>query len=177
MEGMKSELKAVESGMAKSRFRAKLIALTLGAGLCATMTLGASAQSQEQAPAAGQQQQMGRHHGRHKMHNVDDQVKRMTKKLNLNDEQQSKVKGILENQQSQMQQLRNDSSTSRDDRFAKMRELHENSNTQIRAALNDDQQKKFDEMLAKRRERMERHKANKENKDSAAPQQQSTQPQ
>ena len=164
MDGMKSRHIA-EHGIPRSRFGARLKALALGVGLCVAMTLGASAQSQEQAPASGQE--MGRH-GHHRMHSVDDQVKRMTKKLNLNDDQQSKVKGILENQQTQMQQLRNDSSVSRDDRFSKMREIHENSNSQIRATLNDDQQKKFDEMQAKRREHMEHRKGMK---DSGTPQQ------
>jgi Spy/CpxP family protein refolding chaperone len=170
MQPMKSQEKAVESGKAISRFTSKVLALALGAGLCATMTFSASAQSQEQVPAAGQETSR---HGGHRMHSVDDQLKRMTKKLNLNDEQQSKVKAVLESQQSQMQQLRNDSSVSREDRFAKMRELHENSNSQIRAALNDEQQKKFDEMQAKRRERMERHKG----MNAPATQQPSTQPQ
>jgi len=137
------------------RFRAKLLALTLGAGLCATMTFSAAAQTQEQAGNSDVGMGM---HGHHKMPSVDDQVKRMTKKLNLNDDQQSKVRSALESQQAQMQQLRSDTSLSRDDRMSKMQEIHQNSTTQIRAALNDDQQKKFDEMQEKRRERMSHRK-------------------
>ena len=53
-----------------------------------------------------------RNHGHHKMPSVDDQVKRMTKKLNLNEDQQSKVRDILDNQRGQMEQLRSDTSLS-----------------------------------------------------------------
>jgi len=93
----------------------------------------------------------GHHHG---MPSADEQLKHLTKRLNLSDEQQAKVKPILEDQQTQMQQLRADNSTSREDRWKKMREIHENSDTQIKSVLNEDQQKKFDEMREQQRSRM-----------------------
>ena len=43
---------------------------------------------------------------------------------------------------------------SQQDRRAKMMELHQNSSSQIRALLNEDQQKKFDQMEAKMKDRM-----------------------
>ncbi len=85
---------------------------------------------------------------------VDDQVKHMAKKLNLSDDQQAKLKPILEDQRKQMEQIRDDSSLSRDDRFSKMKSVHENSAAQIKALLNEDQQKKFDKMQEERREHM-----------------------
>jgi hypothetical protein len=57
----------------------------------------------------------------------------MSKQLKLGDDQQAKVKPILEEQRNQMEQLRNDSSMSRDDKLAKMRDLHEQSSNQIKA--------------------------------------------
>jgi periplasmic protein CpxP/Spy len=96
-----------------------------------------------------------RRHARGQMPSIDDQVKRMTKQLSLNDDQQQKLKPILEDQRQQMQQLRNDSSLSQDEKFSKMRDVHEKASTQIKALLNQDQQKKFDEIQQKRRERWE----------------------
>jgi protein CpxP len=76
----------------------------------------------------------------------------LTKKLNLTSDQQSKVQDIFKSEQSQMQGLRQDSSTAQDDRRAKMMEIRNNTNTQVRALLDADQQKKWDEIQAKRQE-------------------------
>jgi Spy/CpxP family protein refolding chaperone len=104
----------------------------------------------ESGPSSGRD----RHMGRHRMRSVDDQVKHMTRKLNLSDDQQAKLKPILEDQRTQMEQIRSDSSLSRDDRFSKMKSVHENSMGQIKSILNEDQQKKFEQMQEKRREHM-----------------------
>jgi protein CpxP len=93
-----------------------------------------------------------RRHGRGQMPSVDDQVKRMTKQLGLNDDQQQKLRPILEDQRQQMQQLRNDSSLSKDEKFSKMRDMHEKASSEIKTFLNDSQQKKFDEIQQKRRD-------------------------
>ncbi len=84
--------------------------------------------------------------GRRQMPSVDDQLQHMTKKLNLSDDQKAKLKPILEDQRRQMEQVRNDSSLSREDRFSKMRELRESRDSQIKQVLNEDQQKKFDKL-------------------------------
>jgi hypothetical protein len=82
--------------------------------------------------------QGGRRYGRREMPSVDDQVKRMTKQLKLSDDQQAKLRPVLEDQRRQMEQLRNDSSLSRDDKFSKMREVHAQTSSQIKALLNQD---------------------------------------
>jgi hypothetical protein len=87
---------------------------------------------------------------------ADQRLERLTKRLNLSADQQTKIKPILEDQQKQMESLRQDSSVSPQDRHAKMAELQQSSSGQIRAVLNEDQQKKFDKMQEKRRERMSR---------------------
>src|SRR5262249_27180575 len=79
------------------------------------------------------------------------------KQLNLSPDQQSKVEEILKSEQSQMQSMRADSSVSQEDRHSKMMEIHKSSNDQIRALLNDDQQKKWDEIQSKQREWMQGH--------------------
>jgi Spy/CpxP family protein refolding chaperone len=97
------------------------------------------------------------HRGHHHMPNVDRQVKHLTKALKLSDDQQVKVRSALEDQRKQMEQTHSDASLSQDDRFSKMKEIHESTNAQIKSALNDDQQKKFDEIQQKRQEHMRGH--------------------
>jgi Spy/CpxP family protein refolding chaperone len=106
-----------------------------------------------------------RQRGRGQMPSVDDQLKRMTKDLKLTDEQQTKVKPILEDQRQQMQQLRSDTSLSQDEKFSKMRELHEQASSQIKSLLNQDQQKKFEEHQQKRRERWQSRQGAKNDKE------------
>lgn len=97
---------------------------------------------------------MGRGMGHHPMMSVDDQLQHLTKKLKLSDDQQAKLKPILEDQNKQMQQIHNDSSLSREDRFSKMQDLRQSSDTQIKSVLNEEQQKSFDKMREEQRERM-----------------------
>ncbi|MGH9544683.1 MAG: hypothetical protein ACRD23_05655 [Terriglobales bacterium] len=94
--------------------------------------------------------------GRRHMPTVDDQLEHLTKKLKLSDDQQAKLKPILEDQRKQMEQIHNDSSLSREDRFSKMQELRQSSDTQVKSVLNEDQQKSFDKMRQEQQDRMSR---------------------
>jgi protein CpxP len=78
----------------------------------------------------------------------------MTRKLKLTADQQTKVQEILQTEKSQMESLRQDTSSSQQDRRAKMMGIRQNSDSQIRTLLDSTQQKKWDEMQAKREERM-----------------------
>jgi periplasmic protein CpxP/Spy len=80
-------------------------------------------------------------------------TKELSQKLSLSSDQQSKVQSILEDQQKQFAQLRNDSSLSQQDRRSKFMEMHQNTVSQIRSVLNDEQQKKFDAMQERHKER------------------------
>lgn len=112
--------------------------------------------TQEAAPAqAGQSGQgMGQRMGGRQMMTVDDQVKHLTKKLNLSADQQAKLKPILEDQRKQMEAIRNDSSLAREDKFSKMQSLRQSSDTEIKGILNEDQQKNFDKMRAEQQGHM-----------------------
>ena len=85
---------------------------------------------------------------------VEDQVKHLTERLSLTDDQQGKVKAILEDGREQMEKLRGDNSMPREDKMSKMRSIHDATTAKIRDVLNDDQKKKFDELEQERRERM-----------------------
>jgi len=113
----------------------------------ATMSV---AQSNDQAPS--EQQSMPAKGNGH-MHGDFDPAQRtqhLSKKLNLTADQQTKVQGLFESEQSQMQNLHQDSSMSQQDRRSKMMEIHKTTDTQVRALLDSTQQKKWDEMQAKR---------------------------
>jgi septal ring factor EnvC (AmiA/AmiB activator) len=112
-----------------------------------------SQDSQAQPAGPGGAEKWGHRH----MPSVDDQVKHLTKALKLSDDQQAKVRSALEDQRKQMEQVHSDASLSQNDRFSKMKEIHETTNTQIKSALSDDQQKKFDEIQQKHQERMGGH--------------------
>jgi Spy/CpxP family protein refolding chaperone len=93
-----------------------------------------------------------------------ERTRELTKKLNLTSDQQTKVQEIYESARSQMESLRRDTSSSQPDRHAKMMEIHKNADAQVRAVLDSNQQKKWDEMQARREQQMQ-------NRQSPPPQQ------
>lgn len=76
-----------------------------------------------------------------------DHVKMLDKELNLTADQKTKITQILEDQQAQMKKMREDTSTPRDQKMAMMKEQHQAVHSKIRALLDPDQQKKFDEAM------------------------------
>jgi Spy/CpxP family protein refolding chaperone len=94
------------------------------------------------------QQQEHRHGGHHGMRGMDTdrQLQMMTKQLNLSEDQQEKIKPILQEQHSKMEQLQQNSSTSQEDRRSQMKQMHEDTVSRIKEVLNDDQKAKFDKM-------------------------------
>jgi Spy/CpxP family protein refolding chaperone len=79
----------------------------------------------------------------------------LSKELNLTDDQKAKIKPILGNEAAQMKALREDTSLSREDRRAKFSDIQKKASDDIKAVLNPDQQKKYDDMQARMRERRE----------------------
>jgi periplasmic protein CpxP/Spy len=144
-----------------------LAILALGLGLGAALGQDAQSSQDQSQPSQESAPPMGGHmHGRSgMMKDPNSQLKHLSKRLNLSDDQQTKIKPILEDQQKQMQQLWSDNSLSRQDRFSKMRDIRENSDAQIKNMLNEDQQKNFDKMREEQRSRMrERRGENQPNR-------------
>ena len=109
----------------KKSLIACLVALAL-AGMCSVATYA-------QQPDQGGEHRGGRM-GRGPM-TPQAELDRLNKELNLTKDQQDKIKPILEDQQKQMQALREDTSSSQQDRMSKMRDIHKSSTEQIRAVL------------------------------------------
>jgi len=74
------------------------------------------------------------------------QLRRLTKRLNLTSEQQDQLLPILTDRQQQMTALLSDSSLSAQDRHAKMRALRADSDSKIKAVLNDSQKQQYEQI-------------------------------
>lgn len=116
------------------------------------------------APPPQQQDNMGPPpggHGRRGGH----QVEMLTKRLNLTPDQVTQVKAIDADQMSQMQALRQDTSTPQADKRSKMMAIRQASQDKIRNVLTDEQKTKYDAMLAK----MQSRRQNRQGGDQGAP--------
>jgi len=98
----------------------------------------------------------GGHQGRGRnMPSVDDQIKNLTKQLDLTETQQTQVKTILQDQRDQMKKIMQDSSGSREDKWSKARDIHQQASGKIRDLLTDEQKPKYDKLEQEQRERMQ----------------------
>jgi protein CpxP len=127
----------------------------LGVAMAAPQNTTAGAQSQDQSAPAQRGQWAGRHEA-----DPNKQVQHLTKKLNLTADQQNQILPILTSRQQQMESIRKDSSLSAQDRREKFRAVREDSDGKIRAVLNDDQKKTYDQMQQQMRERRDAHQHN-----------------
>jgi protein CpxP len=140
----------------KTPLKFKLILLLAGAFVLAAPALRADEPAAPPSPPADQPvappsaDQPERGHGRR---GPGAMMERAAKELGLNADQETKWKDIGEQEKTALQAVRNDSSLSKDDKRAKAMETMKTFADQRRAILTEDQQKKFDEMLAKMRER------------------------
>jgi Spy/CpxP family protein refolding chaperone len=94
---------------------------------------------------------MGHHRGG--MMDPDARLAKMTKRYKLTADQQSQIKPILQDEQQQMESMRSDTSTSREDKRSKMMSLHQTTNQKIEAVLTDEQKQKFEADQQKMQER------------------------
>jgi periplasmic protein CpxP/Spy len=104
-----------------------------------------SAPPPKQGPSGG-------HRG---MMDPDEQLARMTTRYSLTTEQQDQVKPILVSEQHQIQGVREDTALSREDRMAKMQTIRSDSDAKIKAVLNDDQKKQFEQDQLRMQRRMQ----------------------
>lgn len=96
----------------------------------------------------------------HRRWGPEQQLARMTDQLHLTKAQQAKIKPILEKQQKKMRALRQNDSMSRQERFAKFREIHQKTVAKIRPILTSKQQKEWQQMQQMRRQRFARRGMN-----------------
>lgn len=80
--------------------------------------------------------------------NAEERLNKFAKEANLSDEQKQKVKGILDQEQAKMRELRQDTALSQEDRRTKMRDLRKETDAKVKAVLKDDQYEKWEKMRA-----------------------------
>lgn len=90
--------------------------------------------------------------------NPKERAAHLAKKLNLTDEQKSKVEAIFQYEQKQLDKLREDSSLSREDRRAKFQQIRESTSSRVKEVLTKEQQQKYDEMHERMQKRHEHPK-------------------
>jgi len=84
---------------------------------------------------------------------VEQRVDRMATELKLTDDQKAKVTALLETEAKKRQELRADSSLSREDRRQKTRALTQEQTKQLKAILTPDQFEKWQKIRPQRRSR------------------------
>ena len=131
------------------KFSFAVFLLAFAAGL---MVVGQTSRALQTAPAAQEHGAMGG--SMMGPMTPENRLKMLTEKLNLTEDQQAKLKPILEDQSKQMKALHDDTSLAPADKQAKMKELHESSTEKINAVLTPDQQAKWKQM---KQEMMQKH--------------------
>jgi Spy/CpxP family protein refolding chaperone len=112
----------------------RLFVLTIAAAILAAWAIPVfSAADKPQPPERAKDLTVGR-------------MAELTKKLNLTEEQQAKIKPILENELQQTKSLREDKATPPQQRREKMQTIRTSTNDEINKVLTPEQQKKFAEM-------------------------------
>jgi protein CpxP len=122
----------------------------------------AAAQDSQPPSQSNDQQSPPSHDNSMRRHGPPDPAQRtqeLTRKLKLTSDQQPKVLDALQSERSQMESVHQDTSLSQQDRHAKMMEIRKSTDGQIRGLLDSNQQKKWDEMQARREQWMQNRQA------------------
>jgi hypothetical protein len=121
------------------------------------ISIGAQLTAAQDGPFNGQQSQAPQGNGGRRQGPADSarRTVELTKQLKLSSDQQTKVQDALQSERSEIEVLHQDISLSEQDRHAKVMEIHKSTEKEIRAFLDSNQQKKWDEMQAKRRQWMQ----------------------
>jgi len=125
--------------MHKSLCRLSLMAV-LGLGSLTSMALAQDATPPTPPSDSGH---MGAH-GRGM--SSEEQLKHLTKTLNLTADQQAQIKPMLDSSHQQMQQIHQDQSLSQEDRMSKMKSIMDDTHSKIESVLTDEQKQKFEAM-------------------------------
>jgi len=115
--------------------------------------------TQNTAPSTTQQQTPTKHWHHHHRH----QLARMTKKLNLSQDQQNQLKPIFQAQHQQAKAIHDDASLTQDQKKEKFQALRQDTMAKVNGILTPEQQQQWQAMRAKRQ-----HGTNGDNQPPAA---------
>jgi protein CpxP len=125
----------------------------LAAALLLAGSIALAQDSDQAAPA-----QPGARYDQRRRDQAEDRLRRMSKELNLTDDQKEKLKPILEDEAQQMRAVQADNSLNSQQRRKKMRGIHKTFEPQVRAALTPEQRDKLKNMKHEARERHQRRR-------------------
>jgi protein CpxP len=117
--------------------------------LCGFMVSVATAQDTKAAPRRGA--------------NIDQRIEQLDKELTLTADQKTKLKAYFEGERKKMQDMRADTSVTREQRQEKQRATREDLNKEMKSVLTADQFAKWEKERDKMREEM-KQKANQKGK-------------
>ena len=120
---------------------------SLALGTILIFALNVTAQQTATAPGFTNKGGQGQPAMQDDLPSADDQLKILTIKLDLTDDQQAKIKPILKDLHDATVKISQDQSLSREDRLARVRPLRYKAHDQIRAVLNDEQKKKLEQYM------------------------------
>jgi Spy/CpxP family protein refolding chaperone len=80
---------------------------------------------------------------------TDERLQRLTQALSLTDEQQQKIRPILESETQQLDALHQNTALTGPDRRDKILAIRDTTTSQIKPILNPDQQTKYEQMMAR----------------------------
>ena len=132
--------------------RSNVAKVAVSSGRLATTNAAGNAAQREAASLVPGGQSNGQTAGRAAGHQEGrpremDALGIMKRSLSLNDDQASKLEPVLKEQQDKLNALRRDTSLSRQERLAKLKEIQQASNSKIRAQLTPEQADRWDKRL------------------------------
>jgi hypothetical protein len=116
-------------------------------GTILIFALNVSAQQTTTVPGSANKGRQGQPSTQHDLPSADDQLKILTIKLDLTDDQQAKIKPILQDLHDATVKISQNGSLSREDRLAEVRPLRYKAHDQIQAVLNEEQKKKLEQYM------------------------------
>lgn len=84
---------------------------------------------------------------------ADNHLNWLSQQLSLTDTQKAQLQPILQSQQQQMMQVRDDTSLSQEQKRDRMKQIHQSSQSQINGILTPDQQQKFTQLQEQERQK------------------------
>jgi hypothetical protein len=119
----------------------------LAIGTILIFALNARARQTASAPGSSGKSEQAQPSTQDDVPTAGEQLKVLTNKLDLTDDQQATIKPILEGLHDATVKISQDSNLSREERLAKVRPLRYKAHDQILASLTDEQKKKFEQYM------------------------------
>jgi len=93
-----------------------------------------------------------------KQESGENRLQQMSQQLNLTEDQKTKLKPILQEEAQKLRELKNDTSSSRQEKMQKAKQIHSEYKPQIDAILTPEQQQRWHQMKQEAKSRAKQHR-------------------